>query len=338
MSVVSNGLKHVNSRAVAGQMPCTDLLRQQVRRSRSRAGVLAAPTNPTSREDFKLPERLKVTGKEESFVFYDSGEGDPDRILVFATPGNLNLLRNMMSASATYRRLLESIVGALNGSSPRLIHIDFEVAMIKELERAFPTTRILGCLFHFYQCQWRKIQSNPDLRRQYGEDPDFALQVRMFSALSFVPTRDLLPVFDSLLRSDFVKDNNYMLTPFINYFESTWVGRERSKPRMKHEWWNVHSSVLEGIARTNNAVEAWNSAFSKRVGSSNPNLFRFVEILITEQAKTDFMVNNCLAQGSNTLPKKRYRDRKKRLENLVSSYDQRGTLDFLEAIAHNISF
>ncbi|XP_018494321.1 uncharacterized protein LOC108863990 [Galendromus occidentalis] len=315
MSVVSNGLKHVNSRAVAGQMPCTDLLRQQ------------------------------VTGKEESFVFYDSGEGDPDRIRVFATPGNLNLLRKYdewfvdgtfevcpeifhqlytihvnlpdgktvpllfcllpSKASETYRRLLESIVGALNGSSPRLIHIDFEVAMIKE---------------------------------RYGEDPDFALQVRMFSALSFVPTRDLLPVYDSLLRSDFVKDNNYMLTPFINYFESTWVGRERSKPRMKHEWWNVHSSVLEGIARTNNAVEAWNSAFSERVGSSNPNLFRFVEILITEQAKMDFMVNNCLAQGSNTVPKKRYRDRKKRLENLVSSYDQRGTLDLLEAIAHNISF
>ncbi|XP_018495709.1 uncharacterized protein LOC108864469 [Galendromus occidentalis] len=44
---------------------------------------------------------------------------------------------------------------------------------------------------------------------------------------------DVLAVFNTLLQSKFVKENNYILTASINYLESTWAGRERNAPLMK---------------------------------------------------------------------------------------------------------
>ncbi|XP_018496363.1 uncharacterized protein LOC108864702 [Galendromus occidentalis] len=347
MALISENLKAITSKAVMGRMPSTELLRQ------------------------------KVTEKGENFLFYDSGETEADRILVFATPENLNLLKKYdewfvdgtfdvcpklfdqlytfhvglpekksvpvmycllpSKTSATYRRLLDVVASALDGSLPRRVHVDFEIGMIKELERAFPGAEILGCMFHFHQCLWRRIQRDADLRRRYTADLDFALNVRMFPALSFVPTSDVLAVFNTLLQSKFVKENNYILTAFINYFESTWVGRERNAPLMKHEWWNTHNSVLNGIARTNNTVESWHSAFSKRAGGSNPHVLKFVEVLMTEQARTEFIVTNLLAQGPRA-PRKRYRDRDGRLRALVCKYVDWNKLDYLEAVAHNITF
>ena len=36
---------------------------------------------------------------------------------------------------------------------------DFELALLQALELQFPNTQTLGCLFHFSQCLWRKVQS-----------------------------------------------------------------------------------------------------------------------------------------------------------------------------------
>ena len=43
---------------------------------------------------FTLPEELKMTHSGEAFFHYDTGEDDPERILIFATVDNLDTLYN----------------------------------------------------------------------------------------------------------------------------------------------------------------------------------------------------------------------------------------------------
>lgn len=239
----------------------------------------------------------------------------------------------------TYRKLLNRIVDALGGSYPQLlIHTDFEFSMIKEIEAIFPTARILGCAFHFNQCVWRHIQSDSALLRKCRENVDFFLEVRMFTALAFVPAQETRSMFELLLSSQFVQDNYYILTPFINYFENTWVGRARNPPLMKIEWWNVYQSTLNGTARTNNAAEAWHSAFSGRLGVSHPSFFKLVGDIQQEQGNTEYLETNSSAQGNAAAPRAVYRDLQRRLFELVSDYPNNGGLRFLRNIAHNIKF
>lgn len=73
-------------------------------------------------------------------------------------------------------------------------------------------------------------------------------------------------------------------------------------------------------------------------GKTFPTFSRLVHELKLEQAKTDFIINNVMAQAVGALPKRVYRNRQQRLYDLVSNYANRSNLQFLRAVAHNISF
>ena len=237
-----------------------------------------------------------------------------------------------------YRKLLDVISGAIDGFHPQLLHVDFELAMIRELEIAFPSAGIVGCNFHFNQCLYRFIQSDSELYEMCRKSPGFELRMKMFSALAFVPPEDVRSSFDALLRSPFVVRHQVLLTRFVNYFEKTWVGRERNPSIMKSEWWNLNAVVLNGLRRTSNAIEGWHSGFAKRLGVTHPSFSAFVEFLKIEQGRTEFIVSNSRAQGLPSLPKKQYRDRDLRLKELAESYGQRPLIPFLMSCAHNIAF
>ncbi|XP_018496738.1 uncharacterized protein LOC108864863 [Galendromus occidentalis] len=91
-ALVAEVVGKVESTATLGKLPKPDLLRRRVTHARRRAGP-GLPTNPLRREDLIIPPFLKVTTKDVSFLYYDSGEGRSDRIIVFATLANLSLLK-----------------------------------------------------------------------------------------------------------------------------------------------------------------------------------------------------------------------------------------------------
>ena len=134
--------------------------------------------------------------------------------------------------SASYRTLVEIISRAIDGFHPQALHVDFEKTMIKELEREFPSAGIVGCNFHFNQCLHRHVQADADLRKACSDSLDFALRMKMFAALAYVPVGDVRSCFETLLSSSFVVKNAELLKEFINYMESTWVGRERNPHRV----------------------------------------------------------------------------------------------------------
>jgi hypothetical protein len=54
---------------------------------------------------------------------------------------------------------------------PLRILVDFEVGAIAAFKFSFPTSKVIGCFFHFGQCLFRKIVE-VGLKKEYGEDED----------------------------------------------------------------------------------------------------------------------------------------------------------------------
>ena len=63
---------------------------------------------------------------------------------------------------------------------------DFELAAIRAFQNTFPMATITGCMFHFGQCVWRKLQSG--FAQRYRDEPGLL-------ALAFIPTDDVIEVF-----------------------------------------------------------------------------------------------------------------------------------------------
>uniref|UniRef100_V5ID01 MULE transposase domain-containing protein n=3 Tax=Ixodes ricinus TaxID=34613 RepID=V5ID01_IXORI len=67
------------------------------------------------------------------------------------------------------------------------------MAAMNAIRRVFPATVLKGCLFHFTQCLYRKIQK-AQLQTRYAEDPDFSIKMRMLFALAFLPAHQIRAV------------------------------------------------------------------------------------------------------------------------------------------------
>jgi len=72
--------------------------------------------------------------------------------------------------------------------------MDYEKAAMNAAKCEFPNVVINGCLFHISQCRWRHVQGI-GLSKQYKEDSEFDLHVRMLPALAFVPQEDVIELF-----------------------------------------------------------------------------------------------------------------------------------------------
>lgn len=77
--------------------------------------------------------------------------------------------------------------------SPPFLVVDFEMAAMNAIRRTFTASVLKGCLFHFTQCLYRKMQK-AHLQTRYAEDPDFSLKMRMLFALAFLPDHQIRAV------------------------------------------------------------------------------------------------------------------------------------------------
>ena len=90
----------------------------------------------------------------------------------------------------TYTRMLRLLIATANRYSlqfqPTTICIDFEMAVIRAVYEVFPNSRIRGCLFHFSQALWRKLQ-DLGLTARYMKDEAFNRMMHRAAALPLVP-------------------------------------------------------------------------------------------------------------------------------------------------------
>lgn len=79
----------------------------------------------------------------------------------------------------TYNRILDHLKEQRPDLDPLSITVDFEMASINAMVRAFPDIEIYGCYFHFCQATYRHIQGL-GLQNWYRDSPDNSLIIKSF--------------------------------------------------------------------------------------------------------------------------------------------------------------
>lgn len=361
--------------AAAGQAPMIKTLKRTVQRYRNE--VRRHPVNPRNQEELVLVAPFTKTVDGRQFLLHDNHSKE-NRILIFLTDRNLNLLESnghwfvdgtfktvpslfsqlftvhvlkseqvfaaayvlmMKRTEESYREVLQQLKTLRPNLRPSSIMMDFEIQVMKAVQREFPGCGIRGCFFHFSQCLWRKIQEH-GLQVTYTNDPEFAIQVRMLTSLAFVRKEDVVTVFEALIDSEFFQENENVLLPLVSYVEDVWIGRldrrgGRKQPRFSHDVWNLYSSVTEGLPRTNNAVEGWHTGFSTMIAASHASIFSFIEALKKDEVLSRQRQHELELGNPRTGSKRIYRDTTKRIEAIVEEYAVREPLEYLRALAHN---
>ncbi|CAI6357190.1 unnamed protein product [Macrosiphum euphorbiae] len=363
--------------SIIGQLPNIEKMSKTIRRERIKQQK--PPANPVNVGELIISGEYSVTNKGEMFLFYDNKI--QKRILIFSTLENLNTLKECSSwfgdgtfrsvptffsqlytihgtknkqsfplvyilmvdrSKDSYIEVLKALKSAVSSLTPQRIMVDFEMAFISAYKDEFPTTEIKGCFFHFQQCLWRKIQSC-GLQQTYGDDVEFAMQIRSLSALAFIPTINVIRTFEELLDSTYFLENDELLSPIINYFEDTWIGRpnrnnRRRSPQFDFCMWNCYDSVLKHQPRTNNAVEGWHHAFNRALAANHVTIWKFINFLKQEQSLQEVKMEQSLSGEPSPKKRKKYNDYDERLFKIVIQYNEMTPMNYLRGIAHNLKF
>ena len=86
----------------------------------------------------------------------------------------------------------------LENRNPDDILDDFERAAISSILNLNPQIEVKGCFYHFSSNVWKRIQ-NVGLQQRYNNDQELASQLRMWSAIAFLPPADVIQDFEELV-------------------------------------------------------------------------------------------------------------------------------------------
>lgn len=145
---------------------------------------------------------------------------------------------------ATYHRLFLAIFNILPNSRPVQSIMNFEIVVHSAFTMVFHSAAVSGCLFHFGQSSWQKV-CQIDKKEQYNNNPSFAPKMKCFSGLAFIQLDDVVDALELL-------SDEVILTEFITYFESTYMGIQwesgerggRVELLFPNEVWNVRDHTL----------------------------------------------------------------------------------------------
>ena len=258
--ILTGGLANI-SEAAAVNLPSIPHVRRTIRMQRPHQEI----PNPINRAQIPiLPPEYQVTTNGDQFLQFDSGVGDPERILIFGTAQSINLLSTSENWFAdgtfktcpemfyqlytthamvgerivpciytllpnkqqlTYSPMFTEIHNLIQGVSPSDIMFDYEKAAMNAAEALFLGLEIKGCFYHLASNIWKKIQYH-GLQAQYDADQQFAVHLRMIAALSFVPVGFVVNAFEDLA-TEIRRLFNNDADDILDYFEDTYIGRPR---------------------------------------------------------------------------------------------------------------
>lgn len=123
----------------------------------------------------------------------------------------------------TYTRMLEIIQNKAEENnltfSPKKVTLDFEKAVISSVSSVFPNAKIQGCLFHYSQCIWRKVQQL-GLTQAYKNDAGVRKWIRRAAALPLLPEENVHDAFINIMES---APDVIAAEPFHDYMVETWL-------------------------------------------------------------------------------------------------------------------
>ena len=228
-------------------------------------------------------------------------------------------------SEVVYNKMLDIIVGLIPlgvTASPTSIMTDFEKAAMNAFKRKFCNAEISGCYFHLGQSAWRRIQ-NDKLSEKYKDDPAFAIRVRRFLALAFVPPNELHHYMQLLLVDEISRPDG-LLVDFMTYFQKTYVGQLINGVEIPgtfpYQMWNMYQRVKDRLPRTNNSLEGWHNAFARDL-PLHPPIPTLAKKYQTEQHKKAMNRRHHVEGRTRPKAKKLYQRVTKYLESQVNKLD-----------------
>uniref|UniRef100_A0A915DX72 Uncharacterized protein n=1 Tax=Ditylenchus dipsaci TaxID=166011 RepID=A0A915DX72_9BILA len=162
------------------------------------------------------------------------------------------------------------------------------------------------------------------------------------SALAFVPVKDVEASFDELSRYAETSKFSVELDDLLEYYENNYIGRpksdgKRKKPRYDHAIWYLRALLEFGEPTTSNGIESSNGQMLRTMAASHPTIWKLIEGLRLELKMAERKMGAYRA-GENT-PRRgiAYRHINDRLKNVVKRYAEMPKIEFLMAIAANLS-
>lgn len=212
------------------------------------------------------------------------------------------------------------------GWSPKKIKIDFEAALQEALDDVFPEADLSGCIYHFNQCLWRKIQSL-GMAAEYKDDEQIRNVCRWCAALAYLPVGKVDDAWFIIMENSPV---NEKLQSFLDYFTDQWM----DNPSIPKSIWNA----FDQRHRTNNPVEGWNSKLNKSISIPHPNVYFFVQKIKqdAEEMTTKLMAVDIGLPAEKR--KKKYVDLDKRIKQCIEKYLEQDLFKCLRLLAYIAKF
>ncbi|CAF1121885.1 unnamed protein product [Brachionus calyciflorus] len=302
-------------------------LTQMVQRERQKVNNFGREAK--SREEVNLNIEYTVTHTGENFVLFDSGSVDRERIIIFGTTKNLELLNSESTwfvdgtfdispdvfiqlftvniikggknlpllyallpnkEKSSYERVFKFISKNVS-NKPEFIVSDFEQAILNCVTKYYSKSKVSGCYFHLASNLWKKV-SKKGLVKTYRLNENFRKFFKYLKVLPFVPLKDTIYAFE------FIKSQSPAeLAPVIHYFEKNYIGFvdpedencSRVVPKYPPSYWNLRKRIQKGLPRSNNSLEAWHKSLSQDIGS-HPNVNKLAKHLKNEQHLTDVLI------------------------------------------------
>lgn len=310
-----------------------------------------------------IPASIKNLATGELFLQHDSGISDPNRIVVFCESDNFIHIENsdtilmdgtfksspcgfkqlytiiiykntkyipmifVLMKSKTeicYKQLCNFLTERIPNFKPKNIILDFEAAPKNAFKIFYTEATYYGCLFHFSQNIWRKIQ-DLGLSKIYKDTSSFRENIRYILSLAFVAPADVSTYYDHIVCKIGNAANENVYSDFLAYFRKNYIMLNYADLL----FWNVYQRVIENIPRTTNSLEGYHRALNNLFIRAKPDLGLFGEELIKINfASRRKLIESLYDKSTNT--KQNRSD--EILRDVVLRYNTLNALDYLKLI------
>ena len=182
-----------------------------------------------------------------------------------------------------------------------------------------------GCFYHLCSNMWKRIQQS-GLQERYINDPEFALHLRMSSALAFVPPNDVQNSFDQLAA---LIRNQYGNMEFWTTSRIIMVGGSESMLQEVHQ----HFQSIFGICFTAQMMSFQEQIMQLRGGTEGSKHMFLPVILCFRSFSKSYKKRKLLFAE-----RRRYVDCNQRILRIVDDFPNRQIIDYLRSIVHNLSY
>jgi len=213
--------------------------------------------------------------------------------------------------ASDYRSVLRALKAACSGEYRVSICVaDFEKAAWKAFRQVYPEISMKGCVFHFTQAIWRKVQEL-GLQVMYQNDDTYYSYIRRLMALPYLPANKIVKNFECLERTA----TTQALVDLTAYIRHTWIESSTWPPA---DW-----CVFKKHIRTNNDIEGWHHALNRQAGDQvHLPLYLLIKVLYKESMKVNDQIRLVRAGQLSKIQQPKYRNLNSALFSLWEQYEE----------------